>query len=254
MKISNKILLGLFAAIALNVLTGMVMVRSSLGPDGVGNGDTYIEGAGPNKKVRLAATDFSEITMSGNYEIHLMQGTEEYVEIAAQENIVDFFKLVQYGKTLTIDVQDEYTVKPTDKIIITLGFKNLTAITGYGVAKFFSEQTLTFDNLYLGFSGAGYIQTPINAKSLDIQLNGAANAKLSGTATELGLTIDGGARFMGNDLVVQTANATANGAGFAELHVTEYLNAQSDGGASIEYKGNPKVDQRSNGAGRVYKK
>ena len=63
MKTSNKIFLGLLAAIALNVLTGMIILRTSLGPGSIGNGDTNILGTADIKKVRLTATDFKQISM-----------------------------------------------------------------------------------------------------------------------------------------------------------------------------------------------
>lgn len=254
MKLSNKILLGLFAAIALNVLTGMVMVRSSLGPSGIGNGDNYIKGTGASKKIKLTTGDYSEVYIDGNYHINLIQG-DEYVEIEAQESIVDYFELEKGdGKTISINVKDGYTIQPTDRVTITIGFKNLEKINSYGAAKFFSQKTLEFDGLFIGLNGASYIETPLTAKNLRLELNGASNANLSGNAPNLNAILSGGCNLHANGLEVQKTYVVLSGASYADLTVTEYLNANTSGGSSVEYAGNPKVDQHSSGASRINKK
>ena len=256
MKISNKILLGLFAAIALNVLTGMVIMRNSLGPDGIGNGDTFIEGAGANKKVRLTTGNFSELYIAGNYQVNLIQGAEEYLDIEAQENIVNLFELEKDdGKTISIKAKEEYTLSPTDQIILTIGFKDLDAINAYGVTKFYSEQTLNFEDLFIGLNGASYIQTPLAVNNLRMQFSGAANGQLTGNATNLNITLSGGSNFHAKELITSNTHASVNGASYMSINVKEYLNAITTGAGTIEYYGDPqKVDQQSSGASGSYKK
>lgn len=256
MKISNKILLGLFAAIALNALTGMVMVRSSLSPQGIGNGPTYLEGAGNNKKVRLTTGNFSEVYMDGDYQVNLIQGAEEYLEIEAQENIVDLFELEKDdGKTISINVKADYTLAPTNQIIITIGFKDLEVINAYGHSRFFSEQTLKFEDLFIGLNGASYIQTPLTANNLRMQFSGATNGQLTGTATNLNVTLSGGSNLHAKELTTSNTHASVNGASYVAINVKEYLNAVTSGAGTIEYYGDPKkVDQQSSGASGSYKK
>ncbi len=256
MKISNKILLGLFAAIALNVLTGMVMMRSSLAPQGIGNGPTFIEGAGTNKKVRLTTGNFSELYIAGDYQVNLLQGAEEYLEIEAQENIVDLFELEKDdGKTISIKAKEEYTLSPTDKIILTIGFKDLDAINAYGASKFYSEQTLNFEDVFIGLNGASYIQTPLAVNDLRIQFSGASNGQLTGTATNLNITLSGGCNLHAKELMTKNTHASVNGASYIAITVSEYLNTSASGASTVEYYGDPKkVDQQSSGASGNHKK
>ncbi|MEM1120597.1 MAG: head GIN domain-containing protein [Bacteroidota bacterium] len=255
MKLSNKILLGLFAAIALNLLTGMVIMRSGLGPDGIGNGATYIEEEGANKKVRLTATDFSQLEIYDNYEVQLIQGEEEYVEIEAQKNIVDLFRVVKEEENvLTITAKAGYTIKPTSKVVLTIGFKDLNSIIASGGPKLFAQQPLNFDKLFLHLGGIGQLEAPIIANELDCKMNGATKAKLKGSIGQLNLTISGIGQFYGDSLTIRTAKASVNGAGFAQLNVEDYLNATTTRSGDVEYSGNPKVDQYTSGAGRIYKK
>lgn len=253
MKTSNKILLGLFAAIALNVLTGMVMLRNSLSPGGIGYGETIITGEGPLKKIRSKVANFKELEIEGNFKITLSQG-EEFVEIEAEENIADLFEVKVDDQTLYFDAKEGYTLLPTQGIEIKIGFKELKEINAYGLSNISSNQTLTFNQLELGIHGSGTVKFPLTAQKLAVQFTGASRGYLSGTADKLEVSIAGAGGFEAEQMDVKEAEVRISGAGYANLQVTDYLNASTVGSGTVRYLGDPKVDKRTAGAGKIYKK
>ena len=255
MKISNKILLGLLAAIALHVLTGMVIVRSTLAPGGIGSGETIIEGLGNSKKVEFPIGDFNHIMIEGNYKVMLHQG-KPYAAIEADENIIEYLDFgVEDGKeTLSLKAKEGYSLVPKNPVTIYIGFEHLESIAGYGFTNFVSEKELTFEELAITMHGAGMFNVPLTAKTLELRLDGSCEAYLTGSIDLLEANISGVCRLHSEDLVAKKAEITLSGSSTADIQVTDYLEARTAGNSVINYIGNPQTDNRSSGVSAINQK
>lgn len=255
MKFSNKLILGFFAAIALNVLTGMIMLKSSLKPQGIGNGATVVQGSGDFKKVKLSTEDFDRLDVEGNFTVTLGQGEEDYVEIEAEESIVDYFVAeVNERKRLRLSAKEGYTLVPNQPIKLHVNFKDINVINSYGASKISGKDTLRFENIELGSYGAGNLDLLVHAKQLKLQVTGAGNSRLAGVATEADISSLGAGRVRAKKLITENAKVNTTGAGDVEIHVNKYLNAKATGAANIRYSGNPpQVDRQSMGASDIHK-
>lgn len=255
MKFSNKLILGLFAAIALNVLTGMIMLKSNLKPQGIGNGATVVQGSGDIKKVKLSTEDFDRLDIEGNFTVTLGQGTEDYVEIEAEESIVDYFVTeVNERKRLRLSAKKGYTLVPNKPIKMHVHFKDINVINSYGASKISAKDTLRFEDIELGSYGASNLDLLVNAKHLKLQVNGAGNSRLAGIAEEADISSFGAGRVKARKLITERAKVNTTGAGDVEIHVNQHLNARATGAANIRYSGNPaQVDRQSLGASDIHK-
>lgn len=254
MKISNKILLGLLAAVVLHIITGMVIVRGSLAPGGIGNGDNLVEGNGITKKVDFPIDDFEHIMIEGNYKVELSQGTPS-AAIEGDENLMEYldFGLEGDGKTLSIKAKKGYTLTPKNGIILHISFEHLESISSYGFCNFHSDQALNFEDLEIHMHGAGMVDFPLTANTLELQINGSCETSFTGTVNLLEANISGVGQLNANGLVAKKADLQITGSGTANVNVTEYLDASTSGSSYINYSGNPKVDMRTSGASRISK-
>jgi len=255
MKISNKILIGLLAAVVLHIITGMVIVRGSLAPGGIGNGDNLVEGNGITKKVDFPIDDFEHIMIEGNYKVELSQGTPS-AAIEGDENLIEYLDLGVEGdgKTLSIKAKKGYTLTPKNGIVLHISFDNLESIQSYGFGNFHSDQPLTFEDLEILMHGAGVTDFPLEANTLELKIDGWCEANLKGKVNLLEANITGVSQLQAEDLVAKKADIKIAGSGTANVHVTDYLDANTSGSSYINYTGNPKVDMRTSGASRVSKK
>ena len=224
MKTSNKIFLGLLAAIALNVLTGMVLLRANLGPGSIGNGDISIQGTKDIKKVRLTASDFKGISVGGNFQVTLTQGAEEFVDIETDANLIGYFEVkVNEDKTLYIDAKEGYSLIPTHNVQVHIGFKDLEAIRTHGHSAISSDQALNFGNLALEIHNGSQMEFGVIAQDLKVRITGSSKNNVSGTTENLELNVFNSGKFEGQDLTVKNAKVSINNSGTADLKVIDAL-------------------------------
>lgn len=254
MKTSNKIFLGLLAGIALNVLTGMVLLRTNLGPGSIGNGDISIQGSKDIKKVKLTAADFKGISVGANFQVKLTQGVEEFVEIETDANLIGYFEVkVNADKTLYIDAKEGYSLIPTQNVQVHVGFKDLEEIRSHGHCTITADQALNFENLALEIHNGSQMEFGITAQELKVRITGSSKNNISGTADNLQLDVFNSGKFEGQNLTVNKAKVSINNSGTADIKVTNSLDAITNNNGTLRYSGNPSIQQQSNNAGKIIK-
>ncbi len=255
MKTSNKIFLGLLAVIALNVLTGMVILRSNLSPKGIGNGDTVVKGNGKLKTQKIAVSDFSKLFIDGHYEVILSQGTE-FLEITSDENLVDHFTTEKTKDgSLIITVKEEYSLQPKAAIQVKLGFKTLSEIEISGKTIISAIHTLSFENLQLNIKNVSKANfSLLVAENLNIWMKDVSEANLDGKAFQSKIELSDLGKLYATDLVLQKANIQTRDMSFADLNVIQKIDAQAADKSTIEYTGQPKGQLNDRDMGRIRKK
>jgi hypothetical protein len=101
-------------------------------------------------------------------------------------------------------------------------------------------------------SGAGdATASNLRAGRLTVEISGAGDMTLAGTADSQAVTISGTGDYNGEDLQSATAAVTIDAAGDAVLRVSDRLDATVSGVGSVEYIGDPRVTKDINGVGSV---
>jgi hypothetical protein len=119
-------------------------------------------------------------------------------------------------------------------------------LTGTGSAKIWVTDTLTGR-----ISGTGNVDAQnYQVQTADLTLTGTGSAKIWVADTLTG-RISGTGSIDTQSYQVQTANLTLSGAGGAKIWVTDTLAGKISGTGSILYKGNPSVDVKRTGTGKV---
>ena len=255
MKTSNKIFLGLFTLIALNALTGAIMLRSSLQQQGIGDGVDRIEGNGHLKTKKLAASDFSKLTIDGNYEVILSQG-KEFLEIETSENLIDFFtaKKTEDGR-LYIAAKEGYSLVPKRAVQIKLGFKALTEIELAESASLTASDTLKFEHLQLSLQDFSESNLTLVAnKNLNIWAKDMTVINLSGHASKTKIELADVAKVHGKELVLQNVDIQTRDMSFADLNVVQRIKGTAADNSTIEYIGEPEIRLEDRDMSRLIKK
>ena len=89
------------------------------------------------------------------------------------------------------------------------------------------------------------------AKRLEIELSGAANINISGTAQTFVVDLSGAADVAAKSLVAADADIRVSGAGSVILSVTDTLKTKISGVGSVCYYGSPVVTSNVSGLGEV---
>lgn len=188
-------------------------------------------------------------------EIFIQQGGSQVVEIEADDNLLPQISTEVLSGTLTIkNVQTDWktSVNPSRPVKITITAKNLTEIVLPTPVGDLEVNDLQANTLKLVLSGGAQIRlNGLQVHMLDSELSGAGDIQVSGTADEINLVLSGLGNFNAADLESKKATIELSGMGDATVRVEEELAATITGAGSINYFGNPHVEQSINGAGSI---
>ena len=188
-------------------------------------------------------------------EIIVQQGEKATVELEADDNLLPQLSTEVVSGTLTIkSVETDWNamVNPSKPVKIDITVKDLTAIVLSAPVGDLKVNDLQADMLKLVVSGGAQVRlNGIHVDLLDSVLSGAGDIQASGTADEVKLVLSGLGDFNAADLQSNKADIELSGMGGATVRVEEELAATITGAGSIQYFGNPHVEQSVNGAGSV---
>jgi Protein of unknown function (DUF2807). len=172
-----------------------------------------IQGNGNIVSQERAASDFQGLTLSGVANINIHPGEAYKVEVTTDDNLQDFISVESKNGVLHIGTKDNENLRPT-KLIVDVYLPELQSIN---------------------LSGVGNVTLPNgNASNLKISLSGVGN-------------IDA------QNYQVQNITVQNSGVGNAKLWATDSLSGAISGVGNISYKGDPEVNIKVSGVGKVKK-
>jgi len=91
--------------------------------------------------------------------------------------------------------------------------------------------------------------------TLDVELSGASDLKVSGSASQLKARLSGACDLKGYDLVTDYCDIKASGASGVDITVNKELSANVSGASDVNYKGAGLIrDLKSSGASSIKKR
>src|SRR5215210_7026208 len=209
-----------------------------MGPGERGSGNVVTE--------TREVSGFRAIEIDYPAQVFIKQGSQESLEIQAEDNILPRLKTQVRNGTLEISYKRENGkhVNPTKTVKIMIVVKDLTSVDFTSAGELTVEKLKT-DNLDVSLSGAGNLKLDsIQVNGLSVNLSGAGSMSASGVANNLDLNISGFGDFKGADLHGKIARVNISGAGSATVWADEDLMAGISGAGSIDYYGSASVTKQ----------
>jgi hypothetical protein len=208
---------------------------------------------------RRDVANFTEVAVSGDIDVELVQGAEFGVQVEADDT--DDITTEVVGDTLRIYKGSSWhwysfglisLFMDDDDMKATVTLPKLTRVRTSGAAAVHSESTFVGNDLELGTSGGSSITLDINYDSVDAQSSGGSRMHLSGTVNMGKLRSSGGSRQNAEDLAIKDADLRSSGGSNLNVGVVEVLTARASGGSDIRYEGDPQIrDSRESGGGDI---
>lgn len=183
-------------------------------------------------QVRKLAS-FSSVNVSGFYTVNITIGSPQSVTLQTNSNLLPYIESDVSGNKLTINAKKGYLLRPSgtptlDIVVPTLASIELNGnnqVSLKGVAK---------GDLELIFSGSNQF---VGQGSLDT----------------LKMTVDGESNIDASKLVANEVVIVSNGSSKIMVYPKEELNVKISGVGTVNYFGNPKVEQVINGSASIHK-
>jgi Putative auto-transporter adhesin, head GIN domain len=190
---------------------------------GCGGGDRIIE-------TREVAS-FDRLEING-VDVKVVEGDGRHVRVYAGENVIDRVETESSGGLLQINVRDRGIVIGSDplgdaQVEVTAAALEAIQVEGSG----------------------DVLLEDLDARELELDLEGAADLEATGTVDDLTATIQGAGDADLSQLTVRTATVEAQGAADVELNVSEQLDVTVQGAGDVSYRGDPAVKSEVEGAG-----
>jgi hypothetical protein len=198
-----------------------------------GCGFNSVKGSGTLKTETRDVSGISAVAVRGTGHLVISQNDAESLSITTDDNLLPLIRSEVRGSTLELGSTGFQNLDPTEEILYRLSVRDLNEI---------------------GISGAAEVEgSGLNTNRLKINISGAAEISLQGTADSQDIQISGLGEFRGGNLKGRAVTVAISGAGQALVAASESLHAEVSGAGEIEYIGDPTVTSDISGAGSVKK-
>jgi Putative auto-transporter adhesin, head GIN domain len=195
--------------------------------------------------------NFTGISVGGAFEVELKTGPETIVEVESDDNIIRFIETKVSGDVLRIKTNTGSGFNNAHfKVYVTAPEINSIKISGAANLQVIG-QLKSAGKISLDVSGAGNIETIVDAPEIDAEVSGAGKIEVSGKTREYTAKVSGSGSLKSGNLKSENTTIRVSGAGTARVHASVTLKADASGAGNIFYKGGATVEKKKSGAGNV---
>ena len=213
------------ALVAVLVLAAVVVALLTRG----GSSGSGVQGSGVAATQSRVLATFSRLDLAGSNDVTVAVGGRQSVVVHADSNLMRYVTTRVVAGTLVIGTTGSFTTRSSMSVEVSV--PSLAAVT---------------------LSGSGKISvTGIDGPRLTVTLPGSGALDVSGTVTQLNVTLDGSGLAQLDNLVARDVHAVVAGSGLVRVTATASLNAAVPGSGAVIYSGNPQVTSSVTGSGAV---
>jgi len=198
---------------------------------------------------------FHSIDLRSVGRVVLISGSEPKVEVVAEEDLLPRVRTEVQGGVLVVGLRwwlgALLRVPELGEVVVRVTTPELREARLSGAGRLSSEGSLKLEDLDLRLSGAGQVALELTARRVEVRLSGAGAVELSGTAEELEIRLSGAGAVRAERLQARRVRIRASGAGECRVQAAETLEVEVSGAGSVRYRGNPRVESRITGVGRL---
>lgn len=216
-----------------------------------------VRGSGNVITEQRDVSGFDEVKLNGAGKIIITQGSEEFLEIEAEENIIDELTSDVEGDILTLGYTNRFwrrSIIPNQSITYYLHVIDLEEITLNG-ANTLEIDAFETNSLEIVLNGAGRVDVDeLLAENLDVYIAGTGTVTIAGQVADQTINIDGAGNYQAGNLQTNNTTIEIDGLGNGTIWAIDFLDITINGGGSINYYGTPSVSQDINGLGDISNK
>lgn len=203
-------------------------------------------------KERRDIDDFSSVAFGVSGEIIIKQGAQFSVTLEGDQKLLDAITTkVSNGKLLIRKPDWRKARNKKLRAYVTMPEIDGLSMSGSGHLK--NEGALNCDYLKISVSGSGSVRlNELTADEVSISISGSGSFYAEGPGADLtDIGISGSGSVSAENFLLNEADVLISGSGRCKVWVEDALVARISGSGSLYYKGDPNIDAKSSGSGRV---
>ena len=215
----------------------------------------FSSGQSTVKETRNVA-GFTKVSFGVAGNLYINIGTEFNVVLEGEKDLLDDIVTEVSGDKLIIK-KENWRLNMNGKVTVYITMPGIKALGVSGSGKAEIRDAVKTDELNLSVSGSGKLFTSdIVAGSMNCSISGSGDIILGGNGkvNSTDISISGSGNYTGESTKIGILEISISGSGSCSCNVTESLKASVSGSGNVTYLGNPRIDVRSSGSGRVRSK
>lgn len=195
-------------------------------------------------------TGFDRLDLGDGFNLVVEQGDEYKVHVRGDERNVDDLIIDQDGTELKFQYRfgSRRRHRYTTYITITMPSLKAADLSGAVDARI---AAFVEDEFSMSISGACDVELNLTANVVEFDLTGASDLVVTGSASDMDLSLAGASTFHGLDFEVTRADVDASGASDIRINATESLRASASGASNVIYRGNPSIYSSMTGSSTI---
>ena len=211
-----------------------------------------ITGNGNLTTISRTTESYDEITVTGSFNVELVSGKEGNITINGDENIINHIITEVEGSTLKIHFEKNKSYSYNSKLIITVPFEEISAVSLTGSGSIQTKDTINAKKFEINLAGSGDGNFNVNSTKLNVLLTGSGDLKVTGITQNLDAKVAGSGDIDCSKLETQNADVNVAGSGDLKVNCIKNLTANVAGSGDIHYKNKPEtVDKKIVGSGDI---
>lgn len=196
---------------------------------------------------------FTNITVSGGFEVEIRKGTTQKVTVEADDNIIDDIETLVAGGQLKIKLRNEYNLHEAHMkiLIIAPSIKSINSAASADVEAFdvlMSDETMQFKA-----SSGSSIKATIDAPAAEADASSGAEIDLGGRTRNFNAKASSGASVHADKLLSENTTAQTSSGATLDVHASVSLDAKASSGGSVNYRGAASVIKKESSGGNINK-
>ncbi len=184
---------------------------------------------------------FDKISISSTANIKLVP-SQSYTITATANDISSIFTVNNNVLTVSSPLAN----------VVEVGIKDLTELKVSGNGQVSSDVPIVINDLLINVSGKLTLNLKVTANKISVNTSGVSKGEISGTANEMEFNTSGISKLNAAELKVKKFDANISGSCKTTVDVTDELNTNVSGSATIYYKTKPaKMSANNSGIARV---
>ncbi len=198
---------------------------------------------------------FNAIEVSGSIDLSVTMGDEFYVEVEADDNIIEYIQTETRGDKLIIGFKGKgISIRNPGSMHVKVTLPELLSLTASGATDITVGNTIEQATILITASGASDLTMPVNVEYLELKLSGASDARINGFANATKATLSGASDLKNSNLETGTLEVNLSGSSNMRIKVNEKITGKLSGASDLIYEGNATTDLNTSGASSVKKK
>ncbi len=203
-----------------------------------GNGDV-------KSQTRAINQEFKAISVSQGIDVFITTNESNSVKVEADDNIIDLIKTEVENGELKIYFSKQVWHSTARKVYVSVPVIEEISVSSGASIKL--DNSIIAEKLVLKASSGSDIIANVGVTDLTCSASSGADVIISGTAKNFEVEASSGSDINADHLEAEFVNAHASSGADISVYVSNSIQIKKSSGGAINYKGNPKNINKSNG-------